>query len=64
MLRQALAWINQHLENEPNTDVIKLIDEAGVKFNLTPLNADFLIRNFQQVRKEARDAREHSTKTS
>jgi hypothetical protein len=43
-LRQAVKWISEiRKENNPPGDR-KLIDEACLKFNLTPKDADYLAR--------------------
>ena len=45
-LRKAIKWIDDQLHDRPGTDRVKLIDEAGRLFDLTPLDADFLLRHF------------------
>lgn len=43
-LRQAVKWISEmRLEKSPPADG-KLIDEACLKFNLTPKDAEYLAR--------------------
>lgn len=45
-LRKAIKWIDDQLHDRPAADRIKLIDEAGRRFDLTPLDEDFLLRHF------------------
>ena len=40
-LRKAIAWLSQQIEIQRQT-----IEQASVKFDLTPLEEDFLLRNF------------------
>jgi hypothetical protein len=43
-LRQAVKWISElRKENDPSSDS-KLIDEACLKFNLTPKDSEYLTR--------------------
>lgn len=42
-IQQALDWILAHLNDDPKCDRIRLIDEASRKFDLSPLQAGFLI---------------------
>lgn len=44
-IKQAIAWIEERLREQPAADRVKLVDEAGRRFNLTPLDADFLFRH-------------------
>lgn len=41
-IKQTLDWILGRLADEPKLDRVKLIDEASRKFDLSPLQADFL----------------------
>lgn len=42
-IREALKWLAARRQEEPGTPRMKLIDEAGRRFDLTPLEVDFLI---------------------
>ena len=44
-IKQAMAWIDDKLREKPDTDRVKLVDEASRRFDLTPLDADFLFRH-------------------
>lgn len=45
-IEAAVRWINNQLRDNPKADRLKLIDEAGMLFNLSPLDADFLYRYY------------------
>ena len=43
-IKQAVKWIEDQLQDHPGADRVKLIDEASRRFDLSPLDADFLLR--------------------
>lgn len=43
-IKQAIKWIDEQLRDNPQADRAKLVDEASRRFDLTPLDADFLWR--------------------
>jgi hypothetical protein len=45
-LRDAVKWINGELQDNPKANVGFLIDQASRQFNLSPLQADFLYREY------------------
>ena len=47
-IKQAVKWIDEQLADRPDADRTKLIDEAGRRFDLTPLDEDFLLRHFAE----------------
>jgi hypothetical protein len=47
-IKQAVKWIDEHLHDNPQADRTKLIDEAGRRFDLTPLHSEFLVRQLSQ----------------
>jgi hypothetical protein len=47
-IKQAMAWIDDKLREKPDTDRVKLVDEASRRFDLTPLDADFLFRHLAE----------------
>ncbi|OGZ94801.1 MAG: hypothetical protein A3A28_02010 [Candidatus Sungbacteria bacterium RIFCSPLOWO2_01_FULL_47_32] len=49
-VKQALRWIIEELQSNPSASMVKLIDLAGQKFNLSPLDSDFLSRHFAETR--------------
>jgi hypothetical protein len=51
-IKQAVTWIDDQLRDNPAADRIKLVDEAGRRFDLTPLDTDFLLRHLAERKKE------------
>ncbi|MFQ5880945.1 MAG: hypothetical protein ACE5I9_00545 [Candidatus Methylomirabilales bacterium] len=51
-LKGAMKWINAELQDNPESNVGLLIDRASQQFNLTPLQTDFLYREY--ARKDTR----------
>ena len=47
-IKQAMAWIDDKLREKPDADRVKLVDEASRRFDLTPLDADFLFRHLAE----------------
>jgi hypothetical protein len=47
-IKQAVNWIDEQLHDNPKADRTKLIDEAGRRFDLTPLDSEFLVRQLSQ----------------
>jgi len=47
-IKQAVQWIDDQLHDNPQADRTKLIDEAGRRFDLTPLDSEFLVRQLSQ----------------
>ena len=47
-IKQAITWINEQLRENPKADRTRLVDEASRRFDLTPLDADFLWRHLAQ----------------
>ena len=47
-IKQAVAWIEERLREQPAADRVKLVDEASRRFDLTPLDADFLFRHLAE----------------
>lgn len=42
-LRRALKWLDERVREEPGLDRLKLVSEAATRFDLTPLEEDFLV---------------------
>lgn len=49
-IKQAIRWLDEQLREQPSADRLKLVDEASRRFDLTPLDADFLIRHLAERR--------------
>ncbi len=45
-LRRALRWLDERVRDEPKADRGKLVSEASVRFDLTPVEEEFLLRNW------------------
>ncbi len=51
-LRRAVRWISEERQENKDANLAKLIDEACVKFDLSPTDSEFLIRFFAEQRQE------------
>ena len=47
-VKQAVLWIDEQLREHPGADRVKLIEQASQRFDLSPLDADFLVRHLAQ----------------
>ena len=47
-IKAALQWIEEQLRDRPGADRVTLVDEASRRFDLTPLDEDFLLRQIAQ----------------
>ncbi|RPH83199.1 MAG: hypothetical protein EHM88_07510 [Candidatus Rokuibacteriota bacterium] len=47
-IKQAVAWIDERLRDEPGAERLRLVDEAARRFDLSPLDADFLLRHLAE----------------
>jgi hypothetical protein len=45
-VKAAIKWMDAQLRDIPGADRVKLLDEAARRFDLSPLEADFLLRHF------------------
>ena len=45
-IKNAVEFIGLQLKDFPDADKLKLIDEASQKFDLNPLQTDFLVNKF------------------
>ncbi len=43
-LRQAVRWISERRRDDPKLKLSQAVDEASKRFDLSPLEADFLLR--------------------
>jgi hypothetical protein len=44
-IKAAIKWLDEQLAEHPEANRVKLIDEASRRFDLTPLDSDFLYRH-------------------
>jgi hypothetical protein len=47
-IKQAVKWIDEQLRDNPKADRTRVIDEAGRRFDLTPLDSEFLLRHLSE----------------
>jgi hypothetical protein len=47
-IKQAVKWIDDRLLDDPKANRVKLIDEASRRFDLSPLDTEFLSRNISE----------------
>lgn len=47
-LRQALKWLDERARDEPGLDRARAVAEAARRFDLTPLDEEFLSRNWRR----------------
>ena len=47
-IRQAIKWIDEQLRDNPGASRVELVDAASRRFDLTPLDADFLFRHLAE----------------
>lgn len=43
-IRNAVKWISEQRQESPETPVQRWVDQAGMRFNLSPKEQDFLSR--------------------
>lgn len=46
-LRRALTWLTTRKRESPSTPLYKLVDDAAVRFDLTPAETQFLLDNWR-----------------
>jgi hypothetical protein len=47
-IRAAVKWIEEQLQDNPGVDRVKLVDEASRRYDLSPLDQDFLYRHLAE----------------
>jgi len=48
-LRRAIQWISERRRDAPQLPLYKLIDDAAVRFDLSPAEAQFLLQNWNRI---------------
>ena len=43
-IRKAVRWISEEKQASPEKNHLKLLEEAGIKFNLSPVEEEYLAR--------------------
>ncbi len=46
ILRRAVKWISEQRQERPEEPITKLVDEAALRFDLSPKDQEFLIHTF------------------
>ena len=49
-LRKAVKWISEERKYDPEAKLSKLIEEACLKFDLSPMDAEYLLKTLGQKR--------------
>ena len=49
-IKQAVKWLDEQLRERPDADRVALVDEASRRFDLSPLDQDFLARHLGERR--------------
>ena len=49
-IKQAVKWIDDQLHDKPDFSRLTLVDEASRRFDLSPLDAEFLLRHLAERR--------------
>jgi hypothetical protein len=44
-IKQAVKWLDERMADDPRADRLTLVDEAARRFDLSPVEADFLMRH-------------------
>jgi len=47
-LRKAVKWISEERQSSPQKKMAKLVEEASVKFDLSPADGEFLFKFFRE----------------
>ena len=47
-IKKAVAWMDERLHEHPNTNRLELVEEASRRFDLSPLDTDFLMRHLAE----------------
>ena len=47
-LRKAVKWISEARQDEPDKKLAKLIEEACMRFDLTPVDAEWLQKTLKE----------------
>lgn len=45
-LRRALRWLDDRAKDEPKLDRVRAVSEAAQRFDLSPMEEDFLLVNW------------------
>lgn len=45
-LRRAMRWLDERAREDPRSDRLKLVSEAATRFDLSPLEEEFLVSSW------------------
>ena len=48
-LRRALEWLVQERSSRPEVSLVKLVDEAALRFDLSAAQSEWLLRNAMET---------------
>jgi hypothetical protein len=48
-IRRALRWLSDRRLEDPSAPRMRLIDEASTRFDLTPVEVEFLVANWKEA---------------
>ena len=47
-IRKCIKWISEHMSQDENQSIPKLVQDAIFRFNLSPKDAEFLIQFYKK----------------
>jgi hypothetical protein len=47
-IKKALRWLSERRQESPATPRTRLVDEAATRFDLTPLEVEWLLTNWRE----------------
>ncbi len=54
-VRKAIKWVSQEIEANPEASLSSLVNEASLRFDLTPPEQNFLLNFFLESRQKETD---------
>lgn len=51
-IRKAVKWVSSELQEDPKKSVQKLVNDAVIRFDLSPKDAEFLTRFYREGKQE------------
>jgi hypothetical protein len=51
-IRRAVKWISDQRRDQPDIDMVKLVDQACLRFDLSPVESETLAQTFIQKKEE------------
>ncbi len=48
-IRRAVQWLSDARKENPDATLTQLLDQAAQRFDLTPLDAEFLLREYKRA---------------